>query len=152
VTTNQQTQRIEGPSYSILAILFCTMIAGSAAALVAAGQGVTWATGALAGWLGAGVMGLCGFWTMRRALRGGQKAFLKYLLGGMLARLAMCGVYAGLAMGLDWFDRNGFVLGLLLGIAVFMCIEIIGLERAARKISSAEDGQAGSAQGAISRG
>lgn len=85
------------------------------------------ALGVFAGWLGAGLMGLSGWWTSRKALTGGRNDMLKYMVGGMLARMLACGLGSGLVVGLDLLDRNGFVFGLLTGLAVFLAVEIGGI-------------------------
>ncbi len=118
----------------MLMLLVSLLAAGTLALLLIARTGSLWAPGALGGWLLAGVMGLSGWWTGRKALSGDNRTFLKYVMGGILVRMMLMGVLAGLVIGLRWLDPNGFVLGLLTGITLFMGIEIGGLERSARRM------------------
>ncbi|MBW1873654.1 MAG: hypothetical protein JRJ19_16420, partial [Deltaproteobacteria bacterium] len=89
--------------------------AGTVASWILAHLGVGMAWGLMAGWLGAGLIGLSGLWTVKKALSGGNKTFLKYIMGGMLLRLILCGTYAGVSLGMKWFDQTGFVVGLMAG-------------------------------------
>jgi hypothetical protein len=134
-------------------ILFISLItAGTCATWIMASQGISMAWGLMAGWLGAGIIGLSGLWTMKKALSEGNKTFLKYVLGGMLVRLILCGTYAGISLGMEWFDQTGFVVGLLAGIVVFLVIEITGLERSARLLSSDAADCSSPVEGVTSRG
>jgi hypothetical protein len=92
---------------------------------IAAGQGASWLVAAFAGWLAAGLLGLLGWWTMRKALSSGDHGtFMRYTLGGMGARFLVCGLIAGIVVGTKWLDPKGFVVGLLIGIAVFISVEV----------------------------
>lgn len=98
------------------------------------------ALGVLGGWFGAGILGVSGWWTSQKALSGGRNDLLKYMVGGMLLRLMACGLGCGLVVGLDLLERNGFILGFLVGMAVFLAVEIGGLyissKRFTRRASS----------------
>jgi hypothetical protein len=150
--SSKPTTKNSAPGWGILAIVAGLLAAGCMVTLVAGLQEASWAHGALAGWLGAGVMGLTGWWTTRRAMTGGNNVFLKYVLGGMLIRMMLIGLFAGLVLGLKWFDQVGFVVGLLSGIVVFLGAEIIGLDRAARRMSPEAEDCAGTIEGVTGRG
>jgi hypothetical protein len=112
----------------------CT--AAGIAGILSVNSALAWGT--LGGWLLAGLLGLSGWWTTRRALAGEHREFLKYLVGGMLGRMLLCGIGAGVVVGTGWLHTSGFVIGLLSGIAVFLGVEIGGLQVAARRLSSAQ--------------
>jgi hypothetical protein len=101
------------------------VVAGGVGLLIAARQAKPWFTAAFAGWLSAGVLGLLGWWSMRKALSSGDhRMFMRYTLGGMTARFLICGVLAGVVIGTQALDAKGFVTGLLVGIAVFIAVEV----------------------------
>lgn len=123
------------PGYGSLALMFALVGAGGAGLLIAAGQGSPWFTAAFAGWLSAGLLGLIGWWSMRKALSSGDnRTFLRYTVGGMGARFLVCGVLTGVIAGAQVLDVKGFVTGLLVGIAVFISIEVGSLALAKRLV------------------
>lgn len=92
---------------------------------IAASRGDAWFAAAFSGWLAAGLLGILGWWTFRRALSSGDhRTFVRYTLGGMGARFLLCGVLAGVVVGTRALDAKGFVTGLLAGIAVFIAVEV----------------------------
>ncbi len=86
--------------------------AGTCATWIMASQGISMAWGLMAGWLGAGLIGLSGLWTMKKALSEGNKTFLKYVLGGMLVRLILCGTYATNKISLDYIGQEIYLYAL----------------------------------------
>lgn len=113
------------PGIGSLALMLALVGAGGVGLLVASGQGDLWFTAAFAGWLAAGLLGLLGWWGMRKALSSGDsRTFLRYTLGGMTARFLICGVMAAVVIGTRALDAKGFVTGLLVGIAVFISVEV----------------------------
>jgi len=135
--TNQEIRNM-GPGLVTLAILVAVTVLGS---LVVLGITLFWSQSeswsALVGWWIAGFLGLTGWWTYRKALSGGNhKRFMKYVVGGMLLRLVICGVGTGIFIGFGWLDATGFVASLLVGIVVFLGIEVVALERCARRLSN----------------
>ena len=108
------------------------VVLGAALFILAGGWG-EWSQAALAGWLVPGLLGLLGLWGTRRAMLADERMFLVYVLGGLLVRLICYAIYAGVVLGNQWLDKNGFVLGLLVGVALFMVVEIAGIDRAARR-------------------
>jgi hypothetical protein len=150
--TKPQNEKPRGPGKTALVLFGALIVAGTGTAWILAHQGVAMAWGLMAGWLGAGLIGLSGLWTMKKALSGGNKTFLKYVLGGMLVRLILCGTYAGISLGMEWFEQTGFVVGLLAGIAMFLVIEITGLARSARLLSSNTADCSVPVEGVTSRG
>lgn len=121
-----------GPGTKTLVVIGSMIIAGSAAAAVIGASGDAWGYGVLAGWLLAGLLGLSGWWTSRKALSGDQRVLLKYMVGGMLLRMAVCGIGAVVVMLTECVHQNGFILGLLAGIGVFLGVEVYGLHISAR--------------------
>ena len=116
-----------------LVLMLVLVMAGGVGLLIASGQGNPWFTAAFAGWLSAGLLGLLGWWSMRKALSSGDnRTFLRYTVGGMGARFLVCGVLAGVVVGTQALDAKGFVTGLLVGIAVFIAVEVGSLARARR--------------------
>jgi hypothetical protein len=116
-----------------LALIFALVVAGGVGLLIATGQGNLWFTAAFAGFIAAGLLGLLGWWTTRKALSSGDnRTFLKYTVGGMGARFLVCGVLAGVVVGTQALDAKGFVTGLLVGIAVFIAVEVGSLARVKR--------------------
>lgn len=123
------------PGIGSLALIFSLIIAGCVGLLIASGRGSSWFTAAFAGWLAAGLLGLLGWWTTRKALSSGDnRTFLRYTLGGMTARFLACGVLAGVVVGTQALDAKGFVTGLLVGIAVFIAVEVGSLALAKRLV------------------
>lgn len=123
------------PGLGSLALIFALVVAGGVGLLIASGQGNPWFKAAFAGWLAAGLLGLLGWWTTRKALSSGDNlTFLKYTVGGMSARFLVCGVLAGVVVGTQALDAKGFVTGLLVGIAVFIAIEVGSLALAKRLV------------------
>lgn len=121
--TDQQSKK--RPGYGSLALILSLVGAGGVGLLIATGQASSWFTAAFAGWLSAGLLGLLGWWSMRKALASGEhRTFLRYTLGGMTARFLVCGVLAGVVLATKALDAKGFVTGLLVGIAVFIAIEV----------------------------
>jgi len=72
-----------------------------------------------------------------------ERMFMVYVLGGLLVRLICYAIYAGVVLGNQWLDKNGFVLGLLVGVALFMLVEIAGIDRAARRRTRKTEGVMG---------
>jgi len=134
--TKPKIEKPKGPGKTAWVLFGALIAAGTVVSWILAHQGVGMAWGLMAGWLGAGLIGLSGLWTLKKALSGGNKTFLKYVMGGMLLRLVLCGTYAGVSLGMKWFDQTGFVIGLMAGIMLFLVIEITGLQRSARLLSS----------------
>ena len=121
------------PGLGSLALIFALVVAGGVGLLIASGQGNPWFTAAFAGFIAAGLLGLLGWWTTRKALSSGDnRTFLKYTVGGMGARFLVCGVLAGVVVGTQALDAKGFVTGLLVGIAVFIAVEVGSLARVKR--------------------
>jgi hypothetical protein len=93
----------------------------------------SWLAGALFGFIFSGVMGISGFWGVRKAyLAKSQAAFLKIVFLFMFLRLIAAGIAAGLVIGLQLLHVVGFVLGLFGGIMLFQAIEIAGVLTALR--------------------
>lgn len=121
------------PGLGSLALIFTLVVAGGVGLLIASGQGNLWFTAAFAGFIAAGLLGLLGWWTTRKALSSGDnRTFLKYTVGGMGARFLVCGVLLGVVVGTQALDAKGFVTGLLVGIAVFIAVEVGSLARVKR--------------------
>ena len=113
------------PGIGSLALMLVLVFLGGVGLLISSGQGNLWFTAAFAGWLSAGLLGLLGWWSMRKALASGDhRTFLRYTLGGMTARFLICGVLAGVIVATKAMDAKGFVTGLLVGIAVFIGVEV----------------------------
>jgi hypothetical protein len=125
-----------GPGKKTLAVIIALILAGSLAAAIAGASGYAWGYGVLTGWLLAGLLGLSGWWTSRKALSGDQRALMKYMVGGMLLRMALCGIGAVVVMLTGFVHQNGFILGLLAGIGVFLGVEVYGLHISAKRMSS----------------
>lgn len=127
-----------GPGRGILVLQVVLLVLGSgAAAVVGTGsEDGAGAWGAMAGWSWAGLLGLTGWWTSRKALCGSQRDLLRYMVGGMLVRMVLCGAGAGVVVATGCLHQNGFILGLLVGIPVFLGVEIAGLQVAARRLSA----------------
>jgi len=53
-------------------------------------------------------------------------------------RMLLCGVGASVILGTGFLGTDGFVVGLLAGIAVFLGIEIMALQRWARRSGVAQ--------------
>jgi hypothetical protein len=145
-----------GPGTKTLVVIIAMVLAGSVTAAIVGATGNAWGYGILAGWLLAGLLGLSGWWTSRKALSGDQRTLLKYMVGGMLARMALCGTGAVVVMLTGWVHQNGFILGLLSGIGVFLGVEVYGLHISARtEHSSAQQKtrrvSSGSAEGVSGR-
>jgi hypothetical protein len=116
-----------------LVLMLALVVVGGVGLLVAAGWENPWLTAAFVGWLAAGLLGLLGWWTIRKALSSGDNGtFLRYTLGGMAARFLVCGVLVGVVVGTQALDAKGFVTGLLVGIAVFIFVEVGSLALAKR--------------------
>jgi len=92
----------------------------------------SWPAAAMVGFGLSGVLGLAGLWSASRALRAGSQAFLVLVVGGMLVRLVVVGVAAGLVVGLTRLDAVGFVGGLMVGVVLFQMIEVGGLASSRR--------------------
>jgi hypothetical protein len=123
------------PGIGSLTLMLVLVTGGGVGLLVASGKGSIWFTAAFAGWLSAGLLGLLGWWSMRKALASGDhRTFLRYTLGGMTARFLICGVLAGVVVGTRALDAKGFVTGLLVGIAVFIAVEVGSLALAKRLV------------------
>lgn len=121
------------PGLGSLALMLTLVVMGGVGLLVVAGRENPWLTAAFVGWLAAGLLGLLGWWTIRKALSSGDNStFLRYALGGMGARFLVCGVFAGVVVGTQALDAKGFVTGLLVGIAVFISVEVGSLARVKR--------------------
>jgi hypothetical protein len=132
MTDSQSKKR---PGFGSLVFMFALVGAGGVGLLIASGQGNPWFTAAFAGWLSAGLLGLLGWWSMRKALScGDNRTFLRYTVGGMGARFLVCGVLTGVIAGTQVLDVKGFVTGLLVGIAVFISIEVGSLALAKRLV------------------
>ncbi|MBN2497710.1 MAG: hypothetical protein JXR96_24160 [Deltaproteobacteria bacterium] len=95
--------------------------------------GLFWQAGAAAGWMAAGLLGLCAWWTARLAFRASPRAFFKLVFGGMLLRMCLLGIAAVLVLSFGWLDRIGFVAGLAAGVLVFLGLEIGVLNAAGRR-------------------
>lgn len=123
------------PGTGSLVLMLVLVIAGGVGLLIASGQASPWFTAAFAGWLSAGLLGLLGWWSMRKALSSGDhRTFLKYTVGGMGARFLVCGVLVGVVVGTQVLNAKGFVTGLLVGIAVFIAVEVGSLALAKRLV------------------
>jgi hypothetical protein len=120
---DQQSKKL--PGYKTLALMFSLVVAGIVGLLIANGRASPWFTAAFAGWLSAGLLGLLGWWSMRKALASGDhRTFMRYTLGGMTARFLICGALAGVVAATEALDAKGFITGLLVGIAVFIAVEV----------------------------
>ena len=121
--TDQTLQK--RPGFGSLALMLVLVVLGGVGLLVSSNRGNLWFAAAFAGWLSAGLLGLLGWWGMRKALSSGDsRTFLRYTLGGMTARFLICGVLAAVVIGTRALDAKGFVTGLLVGIAVFISVEV----------------------------
>jgi hypothetical protein len=127
--TSSQTNELRAPGYKALFILLGISLFGLAVFYTLGNNA------AIVGWLGSSVMGLFGWWTTRKAFTGDQKVFMKYVLGGMTIRFFLYGLFAGLMVGLKVVEANGFIVGLLSGIAIFLAVEVVSLYLAARHAS-----------------
>ncbi len=134
------TPTIFGPR-AMLAMV--CLVALGAALFALAGGWADWSQAALAGWLGAGLLGILGLWGTRRAMLADERMFMVYVLGGLLVRLICYAIYAGIVLGNEWLDKSGFILGLLVGVALFVVVEIAGIDRAARQKSRTMEGAMG---------
>ncbi|RLB59770.1 MAG: hypothetical protein DRI34_00720 [Deltaproteobacteria bacterium] len=105
-------------------------LAGGTAALLLGGT--TWHSAGL-GWGLACLLGLAGWWGISRALAVDLQRLMRAVFGGMLVRLAVSGLLLGLVVGLTALSAEGFVGGLLGGFLVFMFVEIVAIERHARR-------------------
>jgi hypothetical protein len=116
--------------------------------------GVPWAFACLVGWVAAGALGLSSWWTASRALRGGDIKFMKYLVGGVLARMLFCAVITVVVVGVELLQPTPFVIGMLGGMVVFMGVEVAGLLSWAKRSSmeATRPLQAGSPGEVTSRG
>lgn len=113
------------PGVGSLVLMLVLVVLGGVGLLVSSNKGNLWFAAAFAGWLSAGLLGLLGWWGMRKALASGDsRTFLRYALGGMTARFLICGVLAAVVIGTRALDAKGFVTGLLVGIAVFISVEV----------------------------
>jgi hypothetical protein len=131
--TEQQFKK--RPGHKSLLLMFALIGTGGVGLLVASRQADSWFTAAFAGWLTAGLLGLLGWWSTRRALSSGDhRTFLRYTVGGMGARFLVCGVLTGVIAGTQVLEVKGFVTGLLVGIAVFISIEVGSLALAKRLV------------------
>jgi hypothetical protein len=123
------------PGVKSLGLILALVVAGGVGLLIASGRGSHWFTAAFAGWLSAGLLGLLGWWSTRKALSSGDsRMFMRYTLGGMGARFLVCGVITGVVAGTQVLDAKGFVTGLLVGIAVFISVEVGSLALAKRLV------------------
>lgn len=122
-----------------MAVMVFLVALGSAVFVLVGGFG-EWSQAALAGWLGAGILGTSGLWVTRRAMAADERLFMIYVMGGLLARLICYAIYAGLVLGNKWFDAHGFIAGLMVGVALFVVVEIAGIDRAARKRARTMEG------------
>jgi hypothetical protein len=69
------------PGFGSLALMLVLVVLGGVGLLISAGQENLWFTAAFAGWLSAGLLGLLGWWSMRKALASGDhRTFLRYTL------------------------------------------------------------------------
>ena len=128
------------PGIGSLVFMLVLVVLGGVGLLISSSQGNLWFAAAFAGWLCAGLLGLLGWWSMRKALASGDhRTFLRYTLGGMTARFLICGVLAGVVIGTQALDAKGFVTGLLVGIAVFIAVEV-GSLALGRKLVPGEGG------------
>ncbi len=132
-----ETTTHRGPGTKTLVAIIIMILAGSVAATIVGATGSAWGYGALTGWLLAGSLGLSGWWTSRKALSGDQQTLLKFMVGGMLVRMTVCGVGAAVVMLTEFTHQNGFILSLLAGIGVFLGIEVYGLHVSARRVTAA---------------
>ncbi len=108
---------------------------GFAGAGIFAGVGEPWFAAAFTGFFSAGLLGLLGWWCIRKALASPDgRAFLRYTLGGIGVRFLICGVLAGVVVGARLLDPTGFITGLLVGIAVFISIEVGSLALSKRLV------------------
>jgi hypothetical protein len=131
---SDQTQK-KHPGAGSLVLMLALVLAGGVGLGIASGQGSHWLTAAFAGWISAGLLGLLGWWSIRKALSSGDsRSFLRYTLGGMGARFLICGVLAGVIVGTQVLDAKGFVTGLRVGVAVFISVEVGSLALAKRLV------------------
>jgi hypothetical protein len=123
------------PGIKSLVLMLALLTSGGVGLGISAGRGEPWFTAAFAGWLTAGLLGLLGWWSIRKALSSGDnRTFLRYTVGGMGARFLVCGLLAGLVVGTRLLEPGGFVTGLLVGIAVFISVEVGSLTLAKRLV------------------
>jgi hypothetical protein len=136
MTDNPSPAKPRGPGAGTLALIVALVVLGCGAALVVAelSEDAAPPLAALVGWLTAGVLGATGWWTARKAMGAGPQALAKFMLGGMLVRFVLCGIAAGVVLGTGWLHQNGFILGLLTGIVVFLGVEIGGVHLSARRL------------------
>jgi hypothetical protein len=114
-----------GSGVKALVTMLVLLAAGGVGLGITASRGDSWLAAAFTGWLAAGMLGLLGWWTFRKALSSGEhRTFMKYVVGGMGVRFMLCGVLAGVVAGTRALDVKGFVTGLLVGIAVFIAVEV----------------------------
>lgn len=125
---------------SLILVIVTTLLV----AAILAGLGwlcrVEWAQGACVGWCLAGLLGVGGWWSVRKALAAGERMFTLVVFGGMGARLLLCGVFAAVVVGTRWLDPIGFVVGLLAGVCVFTAMEI-GIVTFVARRNSAQAGR-----------
>ena len=119
------TKSSSGSGAKTLVLMLVLVAAGGVGLGISADRSDSWFTAAFSGWLAAGLLGLLGWWTFRKALSSGDsRTFLRYTLGGMTVRFLICGVLAAVVVGTRALDAKGFVTGLLVGIAVFISVEV----------------------------
>jgi hypothetical protein len=124
-----------GPGYKSLAMMLSLLAVGFAGAGVSLGMGESWFAAAFSGFFTAGLLGLSGWWCIRKALASPDgRVFLRYTLGGIGVRFLLCGVLAGVVVGARLLDAEGFITGLLVGIAVFISIEVGSLALSKRLV------------------
>ncbi len=103
-------------------------------------RGQSWAGSALVGWLCSVALGLLGWWTTRQGLGGDTNRFFKFVLGGMTLRFFLCGTLAGLFLATGWVQPAGFVWGLIVGVLLFLGLEIGAVYAAAQTEGETERG------------
>ena len=127
------TETNKAPGFTGLFIMAALLLAGAGSMLAMNPSVEAWPLAAAAGWALAGLLGMGAWLGARKAYQAGPHAFFKVIFGGMLLRMLVLGVAAGLVLGFDWLDTFGFVGGMGAGLIIFQVVEIAGISANAKK-------------------
>lgn len=137
MTTAEKKNSLGTPTFGWTAGL---AIAGSLLLGVLRHCGSGWAGAALVGWLSSAALGFLGWWSTLKGLGGDNLQFFKYVLGGMTVRFFLCGALTAFFLGTGLVQPAGFVWGLIVGLLIFLGLEIGAVCAAAQTRGETERG------------
>ena len=137
MTTTEKINTLGTPTFGWMAGLAIT---GALLLGVLRYLGLGWAGAALVGWLTSAALGFLGWWTTLKGLRGDNLQFFKFVFGGMTVRFFLCGALTAFFLGTGLVQPAGFVWGLIVGLLIFLGLEIGAVYAAAQTRGETERG------------